>query len=261
MRNYYQTQIMIPGLAPCVKALLISNVVCWFALILVLQGFFLKEGSVYHFLGFVPSKVSSQFYVWQFVTYMFIHSQDIFHILFNMMVLWMFGSELESLWRQRFFLTYYLVCGASSALIYLIGVKTYIFFKSLNLGSSDMVASAALSAERNLENIPMIGASGAIFGLLLAYGLIFRDRIILFMFIFPMKARNFTLLIAAIELLSVLRSGFGSPVANLAHLGGLISGFLFLRLRGDHQRKGGLFSFLRLKKKRGFRVISNGRFR
>ena len=127
------------------------------------------------------------------------------------MVLWMFGSELEQLWGKRFFFIYYLVCGVGSAVVYFIGVTLY----SL-LGGSHAVL-----------NIPVVGASGAVFGLLLAYGWIFGDRLILFMFIFPMKARTFTILIACVELMSMLGSGFGSPVANLAHLGGLLSVFYF----------------------------------
>ena len=85
-------------------------------------------------------------------------------------------------------------------------------------------------------NKPVIGASGAIFGLLLAYGIIYSERIIYFMMIFPIKARHFTLIIAAIELVTLLDHGFGGPVANLAHLGGLVSGLLFLKGRKWLQR-------------------------
>ncbi len=183
---------------------------------------------IYHLLGFVPSKVSHSFFIWQFFTYMFIHSAGLFHILFNMMVLWMFGSELEQLWGKRFFFIYYLVCGVGSAVVYFIGVTLY----------------SLLGGSHAILNVPVVGASGAVFGLLLAYGWIFGDRLILFMFIFPMKARTFTILIACVELMSMLGSGFGSPVANLAHLGGLLSGFLFLKFRAISMRSGsGNFKF------------------
>ena len=167
---------------------------------------------------------------------MFLHSSGLFHILFNMMVLWMFGSELEQLWKKKFFLIYYLVCGVGSALVYFVGVTLYSTF-----GGNSAVM-----------DIPVVGASGAVFGLLLAYGLIFGDRLVLFMFIFPMRARTFTILIAAVELMTMLNSGFGSPVANLAHLGGLLSGFLFLNFRSVLQR---LQAKSFLKKRKSFKVL------
>ena len=258
MHNYYHTHMMVPRIAPCVKLLIICNVTCWFLLVLVLQNFFLPNNSIYQFLGFVPSKISSQFFIWQFVTYMFIHSQDIFHILFNMIILWMFGSELEHLWRRKFFFIYYLVCGIGSAVVYFICVKVYVLLRNSGFLSSQTTITVT-DGFRDIQNIPVVGASGAVFGLLLAYGLIFGERIILFMFIFPMKAKTFTLLIAAIELLTVLKSGFGSPVANLAHLGGLISGFLFLNLRKIKQQMTGQSFFFYKKKKNPFKVLSNGK--
>ena len=231
-------QMMIPRTTPCVKTLIIVNLACWFILVLVVQQFFVKTDAVYRLFGFVPSAIDNSFFLWQFFTYMFVHSSGIFHILFNMMVLWMFGSELEQLWRKKFFLTYYLVCGVGSALVYFIGIKLYFIFG----GSYNAVM-----------DIPVVGASGAVFGLLLAYGLIFGDRLVLFMFIFPMKARTFTILIAAVELLTMLSSGFGSPVANLAHLGGLFSGFLFLNFRSILQ-KIGTDSFF--KRRRKIRILN-----
>ena len=226
-------QMMIPRTTPCVKLLIIVNLLCWFALVSVIQRFFMKTDTIFYLFGFVPSAIENNFFIWQFFTYMFIHGSGLFHILFNMMVLWMFGSELEQLWRKKFFLTYYLVCGVGSALVYFIGVKLYSVFGGQSV----------------IMDIPVVGASGAVFGLLLAYGLIFGERIVLFMFVFPMKARTFTILIAAVELLTMLNSGFGSPVANLAHLGGLLSGFLFLNSRSVLQkmRTGSFFKQRRLK--------------
>ena len=216
----YRSSLMLPQTTPCVKALIIINLTCWFLLVSIIQRFFMKTDAIYYIFGFVPQAVTDSFFIWQFVTYMFIHSSGVFHILFNMLVLWMFGSELERLWRKNFFLVYYLVCGVGAVLVYLIGVGLYTLF----------------GGETAVTNIPVVGASGAVFGLLLAYGWIFGDRFVLFMFIFPMRARTFTILICAVELMTVLQSGFGSPVANLAHLGGLISGFLFLKSRGMTQK-------------------------
>ena len=224
---------MIPRTTPCVKVLIIANLVCWFLLVSIIQRFFMKTDMIYHLLGFVPSAISKSFFIWQFFTYMFIHSAGLFHILFNMMVLWMFGSELEQLWGKRFFFIYYLVCGVGSAFVYFLGVALYSVFSS---------SSSVMST-------PVVGASGAVFGLLLAYGWIFGDRLILFMFIFPMKARTFTILIACVELMTMLNAGFGSPVANLAHLGGLLSGFLFLKLRAVSQRSNNTESPFKFRRK------------
>jgi len=145
----YYSQIMIPRTTSCVKILIIANIVCWFFLVSILQRFFVKSDIIYQLFGFVPSSIENSFFIWQFFTYMFVHSQGVFHILFNMLVLWMFGSELEQLWRKKFFLTYYIVCGVGAALIYFIGVKLYSLF-----GDSNAVM-----------NIPVVGASGAVFGL------------------------------------------------------------------------------------------------
>ena len=216
----YHSQVVLNRTTPCVKALIIINLVCWFFLIAIIQRFFVQTDIIYRLFGFVPSVVDNYFFIWQFFTYMFIHSSGVFHILFNMMVLWMFGSELEQLWKKKFFLTYYLSCGVGSALVYFIGVKIYSLF-----GGTPAVM-----------DVPVVGASGAVFGLLLAYGLIFGDRLVLFMFIFPMRARTFTMIIAGVELMTMLGTGFGSPVANLAHLGGLLSGFLFLNSRSFWQK-------------------------
>ena len=202
---------------PCVKLLVLSNAIIWFFLVLIVQQFFLSPHySIFHWFGLVPNQVMSQLFLWQPLTYMFLHSQGIFHILFNLLILWMFGSDLERLWGSRFFLSYYMACGVGAAFIY-ITVLT-------------LVSLVSPESAATLLNVPVVGSSGAIFGLMAAYGVMFKDRIIFFMMIFPMKARTFTYLIIGIELLSMLSEGFGGPVANLAHLGGLLSGFLFLIL-------------------------------
>ena len=197
-----------------VKALIIANGFIWFFLVVILQGLFLDKAYVFYFLGLTPERVFSHFWLWQIFTYLFVHSSGFFHIFFNMFVLWMFGSELERLWGGRFFLAYYIVCGVGAGLIYLLCLWLGISFFNLS--------SAALTT-------PMIGASGAIFGLLFAYSLIFSERIIYFMMIFPIKARHFALLIGLVEFVSLINSGIGSSVSHLAHLSGFVSGFLFLQ--------------------------------
>lgn len=197
-----------------VKAIIIANGCIWFFLVVVLQGLFLDKAYIFYFLGLTPERVFSHFWLWQIFTYLFVHASGFFHIFFNMFVLWMFGSELERLWGSRFFLAYYMCCGVGAGLIYLFCLWIGISFFNL--------APVVLAT-------PMIGASGAIFGLLFAYGLIFSERIIYFMMVFPIKARHFALLIGLVEFVSLINSGIGSSVSHLAHLSGFISGFLFLQ--------------------------------
>ena len=207
--------IGLPQFSSVVKKLAIVNVGIWFVLVLIVQQFFLDQPYVFKFLGFVPSAFLSQGFIWQPLTYMFIHSSSLFHILFNMLILWMFGSELERLWGSKFFLLYYFLCGIGASLIYFIVLSVV----SLSGGSLGVIS-----------HTPVVGSSGAIFGLMLAYGMLFKDRVLYVMMIFPMKARTFVYLLVAIELLSILSNGLGGPIANLAHLGGLVTGLLFLIL-------------------------------
>ena len=200
---------------PVVRALVIANGFLWFFFVVLLQGLFLEKNYVFSILGLTAEQVFSHFWLWQIFTYFFVHSPGIFHILFNMFALWMFGSELEKLWGSRFFLMYYLCCGIGAGLIYLSCL--WLGFTFFNIDPASL-------------KIPMVGASGAIFGILFAYGLIFSERIILFMMIFPIKARHFTLLIGLIEFVSLINSGMGSPISHLAHLSGFASGFLFLQI-------------------------------
>ena len=206
-----QMQMALP-MTPIVKRLIIINVVIWVVAVMIIQKAFLAENYIFRYFGLIPGSFIFDFFLWQPFTYMFLHSTSFFHILFNMLILWMFGSELEGRWGGRFFLIYYLVSGIGAAFLYVICTLVYYLF----------------SGQSGPLMVPVIGASGATFGLILAYGLIFAERTVLFMFIFPMKAKYFALLLGVIELLTLLDSGFGSKVANLAHLGGIVSGFLFL---------------------------------
>ena len=166
----YIEQVYNFNISPVVKAIIIANTFVWFVLILILQGLFLDKNYVFYFLGLTPTKFFLDFWLWQPLTYFFLHSQGAFHILFNMLALWMFGCELERLWGWRFFLTYYMFCGLATGLIYtLILAIGMVFF---NTSPSSLT-------------IPMVGASGAIFGILFAYGLIFKRTGYLFYDGFP----------------------------------------------------------------------------
>ncbi|MGE0526749.1 MAG: rhomboid family intramembrane serine protease [Bdellovibrionales bacterium] len=224
--NQPQFQMAVP-MTKTVKWLIIGNVTIWVALVLILQGLIMGGTSVFDLLALVPYRVVTEFWIWQVFTYMFLHSSGVFHVLFNMLILWWFGSELESRWGQKFFLSYYLTCGVGAGIIYLTGTVIYY------LVTGKMMSMAA----------PLVGASGAVYGLLLAYGILFGERLIYFMMLFPMKAKYFVMIIGLVELVTMLDSGMGSQVANLAHLGGIGVGFVFLmtaaRIRARKSRAGG----------------------
>jgi len=193
-----------------VRGLLIANVVV-FVLQILTRGRG-QYGIIDEWASFVPQWAIFGLEVWRFVTYMFLHG-DFWHIGMNMFILWMFGSQLEALWGRRTFLIYYFVCGVGAAAVY--GV-----FKLFGL--------EAMS--------PMMGASGAVFGLLLAYGLTFPDNVIMVFMIIPMKAKYAVLVFGMIELLLIPRGG---SIAHLAHLGGMATGFVFLQLTAPNIARGG----------------------
>jgi membrane associated rhomboid family serine protease len=158
---------------PAVKLLLITNVVAYL-LNLAVPAMTLA-------LGLSPRDVFGSFAIWQPVTYMFLHDTGgVGHILFNMLALWMFGTELERIWGTQQFLKFYFVCGIGAAFL-------TVLFSLLPFGFAQPVYQSIV-----------IGASGAIYGLLLAYALYFPDRPILAFMLFPMPAKYFVLLIGAI---------------------------------------------------------------
>jgi membrane associated rhomboid family serine protease len=205
-----------PGpITPAVRALIIANVAVYVAMLLTPAR--IADVIVRDLFGLTPSAVIESGRVWQLATYLFLHSStSIGHILFNMLALWMFGVELERRWGTTFFTKYYFVCGVGAALC------------------TVAIALLPFDATALSYRVPTIGASGAIYGLLLAWALLFPDRRILFMFIFPLSARVFVLLIGAIAFVSALQST-GGPVSNIAHLGGLVAGWLYLRGPKDLQ--------------------------
>lgn len=222
-----QVSFSVAPLTPVVKWLIISNVAIWFGLQVILESV-LKQ-PITQPLSLVPAQLLFDYSLWQVVTYMFLHSLQVTHILFNMLMLWFFGGEIEQAWGSRRFLTYYLFTGIGAALIYTLGMGLY----------------AAFTGDTRQLVIPVVGASGALFGVMLAYGILFGDRTIYFMMLFPMKARFFVILMGFIEFANMMTShASGSEVAYLAHLGGLVSGFIFIwvqrwRSRGPRKGSGG----------------------
>lgn len=143
------------------------------------------------------------FQIWQFFTYQFMHG-SFTHILFNMFMLWMFGMEIENMMGSRKFLTYYLVCGVGAGIVQLFLAP--VFSESL---------------------APVIGASGAVYGIMIAFAMFFPDRYIFIYFLVPVKAKYLIVFLIVLEFLSV---GEASFVAHLAHIGGALTGFIFLIL-------------------------------
>jgi membrane associated rhomboid family serine protease len=229
-----------PGpLSPAIKALVIANV-AMFILIAVLPAQI--STGVVNLLGLRPSDVTERAWVWQLATYMFLHG-GLAHILFNMLALWMFGTELERLWGTRAFVRYYFATGIAAA------VTTII------------VALLPFAATARMFYSVTIGASGAIYGLLLAYGLTFPNRPIYMYLVFPIPAKYFVMIMGAIALLSSIGDS-GGGIAHITHLGGLVAGYALLRGRGLRPADEVRYRFLRWKMDRArkkFGVYSGGR--
>jgi membrane associated rhomboid family serine protease len=153
------------------------------------------------YLGLVPNLVLSRLMLWQLVSYLFVHA-GLWHLVLNMLMLWMFGTVLEDTWGSKRFLVYYFFCGIGA------GICSIVF--------------AYNSA------YPVVGASGAIFGLLVAFAVMFPESVILLFFIFPMKMRYAAMVLAGINLLAAI-SNPGSEIAYIAHLGGGVFGYFYLK--------------------------------
>ena len=178
-----------------IKILILINVVLFFFRYIAVDQFDLAE-------IFGLSSVDIWPMIWQPITYMFIHG-DFFHVFMNMFVLWMFGSEMESIWGRKEFLKYYFITGIGSGLIWLL----------FNINNPYSL---------------LIGASGAIYGILLAYGLMFPNRKVLIYFLFPIKVKFFVILLGAIAFFSSIGDG-GSNISHLTHLSGMLIGFIYLK--------------------------------
>ncbi|NOZ07972.1 MAG: rhomboid family intramembrane serine protease [FCB group bacterium] len=182
--------------SPGVKLLLLVNFGIF--ILVELSGI---RGTIFRTLGLVPVKVIQHGYLWQPLTYLFLHAGWL-HIGVNMFVLWMFGNELEKVWGQREFLKYYFIAGIGA------GLFTAILTRS--------------------SHIPVVGASGAIYGLLLAYGLLYPNRQVYLYFLVPVKMKYVVAGLAAVAFFASLTPG-QSPVSHLTHLSGMGIGFLYLR--------------------------------
>ncbi len=188
-----------------IKWLLISNTAVF--LVYYLGGAAVQRSMLVLLALSVAAAVQS-FYVWQLFTYMFLHG-GILHLLFNMFTLWMFGMQLEQDWGTRRFLKYYFYCGVAAGVCVL----------AVNLLVHDPFT-------------PTLGASGAIFGVLVGFGVSYPNQTVLMNFLFPIKAKYLVMIYAAIELL--LTFGPNTGVSTVAHLGGMAFGYLYLKGRLPH---------------------------
>ena len=184
----------MPPIPPVTQALLLTNVAAFCLLYFV--------GGLVGLLALWP--LGNGFLPWQLVTYAFLHG-DVLHLFFNMLGLWMFGAELERIWGTSRYIQFYFASVLTAALTQLVvtGLMGSVF--------------------------PTVGASGGLFGLLLAFGMMFPNRIIMPLFPpIPMKARTFVMVFGGLELLFGV-TGSVSGVAHFAHLGGMLGGFLMIR--------------------------------
>ncbi len=212
-------------LTPAVKWLIgINTIIFLFTYFLPL---FFPPGIdfIVKWFGLTPSIIIYKLAIWQLITYLFLHA-GIFHILFNMLILWMFGGPLENQWGSRKFLFYYFLTGIGAGITYVI------FALVTGMGNTT------------------IGASGAVYGLLLAFAVLYPDSIILMFFLFPMKMKYAVIIFAAIEFLMSFQL---TGVAHIAHLGGMIFGLIYLK--NELYFDGLMTSFERRKERRMVQII------
>ncbi len=227
-------------LPPVVKNLLILNALFYLTTMVMESQFSidLSEKLGLHY------PLAEKFQPYQLVTYMFMHG-SFMHLFFNMFALWMFGNVLENYWGPKRFLTYYMITGIGAGCIQLL--VTYLRLESLysQVSPEDlkMVMSKgaeALSEGKNfidgtmaeingLLNSSTIGASGAVFGILLAFGMLFPNTLLYIYFAIPIKAKWFVLLYGAMELFSGIANNPTDNVAHFAHLGGMLFGFILIK--------------------------------
>ncbi len=214
MRQTMNVRIGGP-ITPVVKNLLIIN-----AVVFLFQQFaaMLAPGMIENLFGLNHQGLVYDFRFWQIATYMFLHGGWL-HILFNLLGLWMFAGDLETLWGSRLFLRYYLFCGIGAGIF----IAAMNYFVVVKYGPNPFAPYAPTT----------LGASGAIYGILLAYGLTWPNREVLLYFLIPVKMKYLVIVFGVIEFFGTLTSvkGMGGNISHIGHLGGLVSGLVFILVR------------------------------
>jgi membrane associated rhomboid family serine protease len=227
-----------PGpLTPAIKILVIANVAVFLADWLITRTSGIPLSS---FFGLRPRAVIEGLQVWQLGTYLFLHG-GVWHLLFNMLALWMFGVELERTWGSKLFAKYYAITGVGAGVCVVIAGLT-------PFGAESYV-------------VPTVGASGAIYGVLLAFAMYFPNRPILLYMLFPVPAKYAVMIMGGIAFLAAA-DGAGTGVSNIAHLGGLLAGYLYLKGGRMHLLSEIQYRYLKWKinrTRRKFDVYSGGR--
>jgi membrane associated rhomboid family serine protease len=226
------------NLTPAVKNIIIINVLIYLAC-------FVVPGLNDALTGYYFS--SPNFRPWQIVTHMFMHSQyDFTHIFFNMYALYLFGTALENYWGTKRFVIYYMVCGVGAFFLHmgvnflqvqqLAGQLTFNQYKEVVehgasiIGTNEYYLSEAMNKFNSAINSGVVGASGAVFGVLLGFGMLFPNTELMLLFPpIPIKAKYFVLIYGAIEFYMAMRHSNDDNVAHYAHLGGMLFGYLLLK--------------------------------
>jgi membrane associated rhomboid family serine protease len=216
---------------PVVKNLIIINVLVFVAQQTLGTQFNLEERFALHDIR------SVYFEPYQIVTHLFMHG-SLSHILFNMLALWMFGAQLENYWGPKRFFIFYFVSGLGAALLHLFVVYIELTpvieqFKRLPMD----IQLSLINDPQYKVNIPTVGASGAVFGCLAAYGYLFPNTIIYLYFAIPVKAKWFVIFYAALELYLGIQNSAGDNVAHFAHLGGALAGIILVFIWNKTNRK------------------------
>lgn len=194
MRTFSHEPLNFKTMPPAIKTLILANV-----------GVFLLSNIVgeqfYQLFGLVPKHVFADRWLWQIVSYLFIHG-GFMHLLFNLFALWMFGMPVESQWGSREFIKYYFICGLGAA--------------------------AATLALNPASTVPVIGASGPVYGLLVAFAMLYPDAVVYLYFLIPIRAAHMAILFGLIEFFSGATSATPG-IARFAHLGGMVTGYFYIR--------------------------------
>jgi membrane associated rhomboid family serine protease len=191
-----------PGFPKGVKWLLISNVAVF------MVGFFAQIAQLdrpLSILALIPAEVVRYLFLWQLATYLFLHG-GFGHIIWNMLALWMFGADLEQAWGTRKFIRFYFFCGIGA------GICVVLLNYVLPWGN---------------PSVATIGSSGAIYGVLLAYAMMYPDRTILWLFLIPIQVKYFVMIVGVVAFMMSFHPGNG--VSSFAHLGGLLFGYIFMK--------------------------------
>lgn len=204
-------QLYWPPFTPFMKKLIFFTVGCF---LIQKVAPYVLDIDLINIFALRPAELIKDLTVWQLLTYMFLHG-GIMHIVVNMLMLWMFGAELEGYFGKAHFLFYYLTAGIFAGL-----VSAVCYYNSMT---------------------PIVGASGAIFALLISYGFIYPDRQILFFGIFPMKTKYFILLVCLMTFWVPLMDNSGDGVAYFAHIGGIVFGLVYMKIYMISRRGGGGF--------------------